>query len=319
MHWKGITMPTFLRRRSTLCGSTYAEQVDQRAAVDDGALRALVGELRFELVPMKSVEQAITDLPEAAPVSVTCSPAKGLAATQELTARLLDMGHDTVPHVSARLVEGPDHVARLARWIRDHRLRELFVVGGDAEEPVGPYADGLSFMRELFTHDTGLECVGVPSYPDGHVLIESAVLGDALLAKQSLLAEAGIAGSTTTQMCFDSERIRDWLTVERARGMSMPVDLGVPGVVDRARLMSMGVRLGIGASLRFLRKNRATMTAMLAPGGYDPTDLVADFAADAAELGIRGLHSFTFNSVADTAHWQQNILVGSDERGMLDA
>ena len=61
----------------------------------------------------------------------------------------------------------------------------------------------------------------------------------------------------------------------------LPVDLGVPGVVDRAKLMTMGVRLGVGASLRFLRKHRSTVTAMLAPGGYDPTELVVGVADDA--------------------------------------
>jgi hypothetical protein len=47
---------------------------------------------------------------------------------------------------------------------------------------------------------------------------------------------------------------------------------------------------------------------MLAPGGYDPTELVAGLAKDAQSLNIVGLHSFTFNSVADTAAWQREIL-----------
>ena len=58
---------------------------------------------------MKSIEQAIADLPARAHVSVTCSPVKGIAATQEYTDRLLDLGHQPVPHLAARLVEGPEH------------------------------------------------------------------------------------------------------------------------------------------------------------------------------------------------------------------
>ena len=102
-------------------------------------------------------------------------------------------------------------------------------------------------------------------------------------------------------MCFDPARIRA-LAARRARdaGSTLPIDLGIPGVVDRAKLMTMGVRLGVGASLRFLRKNRTTMTAMLAPGGYDPTELVAALADDAVALGIAGLHAFTFNASAAT-------------------
>lgn len=289
---------SLLRRSSSL-----APAIASRPEV-----RALVGEARLELVPMKSVDQAIADLPEGSRVSVTCSPVKGLATTQDLTARLVGAGHDVVPHLAARLVDGPEHVARLAAWIRFTGLSEVFVVAGDAEQPVGPYDGAVGFLRELLEHDTGLRHVGVTAYPDGHTLLDQSLLRPALLAKQELLAQAGVSSSATTQMCFDSDKVMSWLADERAAGLTMPVLLGLPGVVDRARLMTLGVRLGIGASLRFLSKNKTSMIRMFAPGGYDPTDLVADIADRAETLGIVGLHSFTFNSVADTVAWQRSIL-----------
>ncbi len=275
------------------------------------ALASLVARLRYELVPMKSAEQALADLPKQVPVSVTCSPVKGLAATQDLTARLLDLGHDTTPHLSARMVEGPEHVARLARWLREHGVRAVFVVAGDAAAPIGPYPDGMSFLRQLAMHDTGLVEVGIPAYPDGHPLIDDGVLQAVLHDKQALLAEAGLRGSATTQMCFDAARIQRWLMDERAAGFALPVELGIPGVVERTKLLSMGMRLGIGPSLRYLRKNRVSMGRMLAPGGHDPTDLIAALADRATALGIEGLHSFTFNSVASTAAWQHAVVEGA--------
>jgi methylenetetrahydrofolate reductase (NADPH) len=268
----------------------------------------LVSALCFELVPMKSVEAAIAELAPGSTVSVTCSPAKGLAATQDLVARLVGLGHEAVPHLAARQVEDRQHVARLAAWIRRVGLREVFVIAGDCPHPAGPYHDAISFLRDLFEHDTGIERVGVAGYPDGHPLIERPVLHDALHAKQALFAAVGVAGSATTQMCFDAARIRTWLSVERCDGFTMPVAVGIPGVVERGRLLKMGVRIGVGASLRYLRKNRAAMAALLAPGGYDPTDLVTAVAADAAELGVTALHSYTFNSVAATRAWQDSVL-----------
>ena len=53
------------------------------------------------------------------------------------------------------------------------------------------------------------------------------------------------------------------------------------------------------------------MTRMFAPGGYDPTKLLADLAADADELGIVGIHSFTFNSTGETKQWAEAILGGA--------
>ena len=259
---------------------------------------------------MKGVDEAALELAPGAPVSVTCSPAKGVAATLELSARLIDLGHDVVPHISARMVEGEEHVAELATWLRQHGVAELFVIAGDKEYPHGPYHDALTFLRSLLDHETGLARIGVPSYPDGHPLIDAGLVRAALHDKQALIAEAGLAGSTTTQMCLDPAQIDRWLTEERNLGLELPVDLGVPGVVDRAKLMTMGVRLGVGASLRFLRKHRSTMVRLMSPGGYDPTDLVAGVAGDARRLGVRGLHSFTFNRVAATRDWQGQVLGG---------
>ena len=272
------------------------------------AVRALASRTRFELVPMSGVEAAIDALAAASAVSVTCSPAKGVQATLDLTARLLDLGHDAIPHVSARLFEGPHHVRALTEWIDRHGQRELFVIAGDCAQPRGPYADSLPFLRQLLDLGTRISQIGLPGYPDGHPFVDAATLRDALHAKQALLADAGVAGSVTTQMCLDPEPIRRWLDDERASGLVLPIDLGVPGVVERAKLMTMGVRLGIGTSLRFLRKNRSTVMAMLAPGGYDPTELVAALADDAARLRIGGLHAFTFNRVESTRAWQGRVL-----------
>ncbi len=166
-------------------------------------VRRLVAATRFELVPMKGVDEAIEALPESSSVSVTCSPAKGIPATLDLTVRLLDLGHHPIPHISARMVEGPDEVFKLAAWFREHGLRDLFVVGGDAEQPHGPYADGLTFLRDLLAHDHGLERIGVPAYPDGHPFIDRSVLRDALHAKQALITEAGVE-----RRCLDPDVLR---------------------------------------------------------------------------------------------------------------
>ena len=274
------------------------------------SMRDLVADLHYEIVPMKSIDQAIEDLPAGAHVSVTCSPAKGIAATQEYTEQLIELGHRPVPHFSARLVEGPEHVAELATWLRDRKVPEVFVIAGDAAEPAGPYEGALPFIRDLLAADPGVDRVGITGYPDGHAMIDDAEIARQLHAKQAVLAEAGVGGWVSTQMCFDEAKIRSWLVAERAAGLTLPVQLGVPGVVDRARLMTMGTRLGIGASMRYLAKNRSTVMHMMSPGGFDPTDMVIAFADDAQQLGIEALHSFTFNAVADTRAWQETIVNG---------
>lgn len=272
-------------------------------------VQRLVRAMRYELIPLKSLDQAIADLPAGAPVSVTCSPAKGIATTQELTLKLKAAGHDAVPHFAARLVEGPEHAARLAEWVRVNGIREVFIIGGDAETPPH-YQYALPFMRDFLAAKPGIDTLGFGAYPDGHASISNDDLSNAIHEKQQLILDHGVKPLASTQMCFDASTIRTWLKAERARGFTTPINLGLPGVVDRAKLMTMGMRLGIGQSMRYLSKNKSTITRMFAPGGYDPTKLLADLSADAAELGITGIHSFTFNSTADTATWANAILEG---------
>jgi methylenetetrahydrofolate reductase (NADPH) len=240
-------------------------------------------------------------------VSVTCSPTKGIEPTLELSAELNGAGHHAVPHIAARLVESREHVEKIAARINEHAITEIFVVGGDPD-PVGPYSDGLSLMRDLLPLCHTVRIVGTPSYPDHHTAIPDAALDDALMAKQSLIAELGLEGFTSTQMCFSVKTIEQWLARQRERGMSLPVHLGVPGAVERARLLSLGTRLGIGSSLRYLRKNSGAILRMFSPARYDPNKLIIPLAKRADELNITALHVFTFNSIETTAEWQRKSL-----------
>ncbi|MEZ5250771.1 MAG: hypothetical protein R2713_16650 [Ilumatobacteraceae bacterium] len=173
---------------------------------------------RYELIPLKNVDAQIAHLPPGCSVSITCSPAKGLGATLELTSKVLDAGHVAVPHFSARLTEDRAHVRRLAEYCRSHGLTEVFLVAGDAPEPVGAYDGVVAFLRDFLDADHGLARIGVTAYPDGHALIDPTVVHEALHMKQALLAEAGIAGFASTQMCFDVAQWRRWAIAERAAG-----------------------------------------------------------------------------------------------------
>jgi methylenetetrahydrofolate reductase (NADPH) len=283
-------------------GSAAAETDEQRAH-----RLALIEGLTFEVIPIKSLDTAIKALPPGSSVSVTASPAKGLSATQEITENLLAAGHHAIPHISARMVVDKAHTAQLAAWTRSAGVSTMFLVGGDIEEP-GEYFDAVAFLRDLLDTDHGLSTIGVTAYPDSHPLISDEALHEALHAKQALLAEAGVAGYCSTQMCFDADLIVRWLRAEREAGMTLPVHLGLAGVVDRARLLRMGVRLGIGQSLSYLRKNRSAITAMMTKASYDPNDLLKPLSPALSELGVAGLHVFTFNQVEETATWRARLI-----------
>jgi len=261
----------------------------------------------FELIPLKNLEAQLPQLPSGAKVSVTCSPTKGVDATLEVAARLQAAGLSATPHVAARMVRDRAHLAELVAVSRAAGLTEWFVVAGDAPEPAGRYDGGLPLLDDLFGLTHGLDAVGVPAYPDGHTFLDRATVGRALHDKQAVLADAGVGGWVSTQLCFDPVVIRTWLQAERAAGLALPVRLGLSGPVDRTKLLTLGMRVGVGQSLRYLKKNRRGLTGLLRSDGYDPDDLLDALEDDLAPLGISGIHLFTFNQLGAAVEWQRSL------------
>jgi methylenetetrahydrofolate reductase (NADPH) len=268
---------------------------------------ALTRDFTIELVPMKSLDAARHHLPAGAELSITCSPAKGIETTQRLTEEFTAEGFAPIPHISARMVRDQAHTREIAAWCRSTGVAKVFLVGGDADPP-GGYFDAVEFLRDFLDTDHGLEAIGVTSYPDHHAYISDEKLHAALHEKQSLLTDAGVPGWCSTQLCFDAEVIETWIRTERAAGLTLPIHLGISGVVDKTKLMTTGLRIGLGDSLGYLRKNRAAVTKMLTSMSYDPNDLLMPLSEANLELGVDGVHMYTFNQVEATETWRAETL-----------
>ncbi|MBJ29867.1 MAG: 5,10-methylenetetrahydrofolate reductase [Acidimicrobiaceae bacterium] len=274
---------------------------------DQDVQRRLLEGMTYELIPLKNLADQSRHLPEGATVSVTCSPAKTVDDTLDLCAGYAKKGFTVIPHFAARMVEGEDHVDRIVQRIRDIGIRKVFCIGGDAD-PRGPFTDAAGFLRSFLDRRPEIDVVGVGSYPDGHATIPDQALFDALLEKQEMVRQAGLQGYMATQMCFDATTIAAWMERRRAAGVDLPCHLGVPGAVDRAKLLTISIRLGIGHSARYLKKNKASVIRLLSPGGYNPNKLIAPLSGRADELGIDGIHCFTFNAVDTTEDWRLKSL-----------
>ena len=272
------------------------------------ALRRLLGDAQWELIPLNNLAEQLPHLPANAPVSVTASASKTLDDTLDLTAQLCALGHRPVPHIAARMVRSRGHLVELLGRVADLGLNEIFLVGGDVTSPAGPFDSAVALLENLADVDHSLTHIGVTAYPEGHALIADDVLHDALHAKQAILRSAGIEAHASTQMCVHGRSITDWLAAERQSGFVLPVHLGIPGAVEPARLLRIGTRLGIGASLRYLQKNRGAVARLMRPGGYDPSALLNKLAAQADQLNIVGLHVFTFNAIESTIAWRDTAL-----------
>ena len=106
------------------------------------AVRRLFLRPEFELLPLRSSIDQIDFLPEAATVTITASPARGIEAALGYATELAQRGFDVVPHIAARSVGDQAHLAEVLDTLTEAQIRRIFVIGGDAKE-AGEFSDAL--------------------------------------------------------------------------------------------------------------------------------------------------------------------------------
>ena len=76
------------------------------------------------------------------------------------------------------------------------------------------------------------------------------------------------ATHVVSNLTFDPQLLATGCDRLRARGVTMPVLIGIPGPVDRTKLLTMATKIGVGESTRFLAKHKGTFARLAAPGGF---------------------------------------------------
>ena len=272
--------------------------------VESAATVRLLENARYEVLPTATIEEKIlAHLPVDRQVTVTASPGKGLEPTLDLTERLTGHGYVAVPHLAARMVRDRAELSEICDRLRGKGITRIFVPGGDADPP-GAYPDALSLLEDLAALGNPFSQVGITGYPESHPSINDD------LTIQSMWDKRRHATHIVSNMTFDPDLVGTWVRRMRARGVTQPVLLGMPGPVDRAKLVSMAGKIGVGESTKFLVKQKGTFARLLAPGGFTGEKFLQKCAADLAapELGVEGLHIFTFNQVAETERWRTELL-----------
>lgn len=279
----------------------------QSPAIAEG-VTALLSQPRFELMPFESIDEQLDYLPDGATVAITTSPTLGLDATIEWTENAAARGYEIVPHIAARYVRDEAHLEEIARRITGAGVTDIFVPGGEREDPAGEFDSAYALLSTLDELDYTFDEVGITGYPEGHHFLDDETLVEAMETKTPY------ASYIVTQICYDPEAVIDWVETIRSRGVDLPVEVGIPGVVNYQRLLNISQRVGVGDSIRFLRKTTGVLDFVRnligSRGKYTPDELVEGIApyADDPDYDIRGLHIYTFNQVPDLESWRRERL-----------
>ena len=249
----------------------------------------------------------LASVPRDVPVTVTASPTKGLSATLDLAESLARHGYTVVPHVSARLVRDKVELADIVTRLRAIGVQDVFVPAGDADPHVGAYDAALPLLTDLSELGRPFPHVGITGYPETHPSIDDDVTVQAMWDKREH------ATYVVSNMCFDPKVLTTWVSRLRRRGVTLPVRIGMAGPVETTKLLSMAGKIGVGESARFLTGHASWFMRLAAPGGYSPERFLAAVAPSLAApvAAVTGLHVFTFNQVAETERWRQELLAGA--------
>ena len=273
-------------------------------------VEALLTDARFELMPFESFEDEIGYLPDDATVAVTASPQLGIEATVERTVQAAERGYDVSPHIAARYVTDRDHLDEIAGRLLDAGVTDVFVPGGDREDPAGEFTSAYELLVALDELEYEFAEVGITGYPEGHDFLDAETLSDAMARK------APYATYIVTQLCYDPETVVEWIDDVRARGIDLPVEVGIPGVMNYAKLIKISRKVGVGDSIKFLQKTTGIVDfvrqAISSRGKYEPDELIDGLAPHVGDdhYDIRGIHIYTFNQTPDTESWRLGRLDG---------
>lgn len=260
---------------------------------------------RYEVFPGAGTEQAILEwVPRELTVTVTASPARGLEPTLDLATSLAGHGYTAVPHVTARLVRDDAHLADIVARLTAAGISDIFVPGGDADPPAGRFHSALELLEQLAEMGRPFARVGITGYPESHPKIDDDI------TIQSMWDKRRHAAYLVSNLCFDPATLRRWITRVRARGVTLPLLVGLAGPVDRARLLRMAAAAGVSESARFLAGHTEWFLRLGVPGGYSPQrllDRVSGTLTDPA-AAVEGLHIFTFNQLRQTEEWRRQML-----------
>jgi methylenetetrahydrofolate reductase (NADPH) len=225
--------------------------------------------------------------------------------TRMRTARaIMQSGFVPVPVISARRVESEEKLWQYLAELQAAGASERVVVaGGDPPQPRGPYPDAASVIASGALEQHGVREVSVAGHPGGHPAVSDIVLWEAIAAKTAALEQRGLQAGVITQFGFDPAQVLAWLAELRARGLTVPVRVGVPGPAAVRTLLSAASKCDVSVSAPVAREYGFSLDDRT--GTAAPDQFIRALAAgyDRRLHGEVKLHFSTFSGVAATAEW----------------
>ena len=270
-----------------------------------GELAALLSAASVEVSSRGNQLQELRDnFRPGTDVTITFLPGDNYRHNVETAAALRRAGFNPVPHIAAR--EMPSREALedfLARARGEADVTRVLLIAGDVAAVKGPYRSSFDICASGLIEGRGIARISVAGHPEGHPYLTADAALRGFEAWRDWGRQTKIRVDVMTQFCFESAPILGWIGELDARGVNLPVIVGLAGPASPATLTKFALRCGIGNSMRSLRGQIGRFGRLLTDTGPDDVVRGLQSAPQTATASIAGFHLFPFGGLRKAASW----------------
>ena len=276
-------------------------------------IAAFLRDYSIEITPHDAAKlDAIrAELRDGTTVYVAHPPGVPIDDIVELAGRVQQLGLTATPHVIARKLESREQLERALARCQELGIHNALCVAGDitAEKPA--YDSSLQVLQTGLFKQYGFRNVGVAGHPEGSKAIGEERVEQALNGKAEFAKTAGFNLYFATQFGFDPQPFIDWEAATSAKGIHLPILVGLPGPASLRQLAKFAMLCGVGASMRMLTSRTSAMANLLSTQAPDEmVTALARYKGANPQSRFKKVHFFAFGGVVKTARWANAVISG---------
>ena len=227
--------------------------------------------------------------------------------------KINDEGFIPMPHFPARIIKNK---STLKDWISQYsneaNVSEGLVIAGGAKKPYGEFDSSIQLIETGIFDNAGFKRLHVAGHPEGNKDIDldksNEIVDEAISWKNEFSKRTDAKMAITTQFCFESKPVIDWMSRLDDMGVDLPVHIGIAGPAKLQTLLRYSIECGVGASIKVLQKRALDLTKLLVP--YEPNSIIDELALYKSKnpnFNIEQVHFFPLGGTKTTARWVGNI------------
>jgi methylenetetrahydrofolate reductase (NADPH) len=250
------------------------------------------------------LEELRENFVEGTEVTITFLPGDNIRGNVETAAKLRRAGFDPVPHVAAREIASREALNDCLAGLRSEAdVRRVLLIAGDVAAARGPFKSSHDVADSRLLQAHGFTRVSIAGHPEGHPYLDEEAGFRSLADWRDWSRANDIRVDIVTQFCFEAAPILKFFAELDARGIALPVIVGLAGPATPATLTKFALRCGIGNSMRALRGQIGRYGRLLVDAA--PDDVMSGLQSAPGEVrqAIAGFHLFPFGGLRKAANW----------------